>query len=317
MLFNPSLSRREALQRIYQALVTIGASSFLSFEDLLAATQQAPRNRPNVIWLHGTSCSGCSCGLLDIDSVPVVDILTQFTTMVFHPDLSLATGEQVKDLVKRLLGEQQPHLFVFEGGIPVGMPHACIMGDRPITEWVAELASKATACIAAGTCAALGGIPKMQGTVTGSMTLDEFLQYRGIDCPVINLPNCPMKPEHLVYVLLYHLKTGRFPDLDDRKRPLKFFQFTNHERCLYYADFQEHHFATRIGEPGCLLKLGCQGPVTHNDCLINGHNANTNTCIRAGHPCIGCASEHFPRHIMFHAFDDKRIIRKASRQERT
>lgn len=41
-----------------------------------------------------------------------------------------------------------------------------------------------------------------------------------------------------------------------------------------------------------------------------GHNNNTNTCIKAGHPCIGCASEHFPRQIMLHSFNDKRAIAK-------
>ena len=80
------------------------------------------------------------------------------------------------------------------------------------------------------------------------------------------------------------------------------------DRCILYADFQEKRFATRIGEPSCLLKLGCRGPVTKTDCMISGHNSNT--CIRAGHPCIGCASEQLPRHIMLHAYDEKRVIRK-------
>jgi hydrogenase small subunit len=190
------------------------------------------------------------------------------------------------------------------------MPHACVMGDRPMTEWVAETAAQATACIAAGTCAALGGIPKMNGTITGSMTLSEFLAHKGIDKPVVNLPNCPMKPEHFVYTVLHFVQTGRLPDLDERQRPLRFFAHSNHERCILYADFQEKRFATRIGEPGCLLKLGCQGPVTKSDCLVTGHNGNTNTCIRAGHPCVGCASEHFPRQIMLHAFDDRRVGKK-------
>jgi hydrogenase small subunit len=184
------------------------------------------------------------------------------------------------------------------------------MGGRPMTEWAEVLASQATACIAAGTCAALGGIPKMHGTLTGSMTLDEFLAHKGIEKPLVNLPNCPMKPEHFVYTVLHYVQQGDLPELDESKRPRRFFSFTNHERCILYADFQEKRFATKIGEPGCLLKLGCQGPVTKNDCLITGHNGNTNSCIRAGHPCIGCASEQFPRQIMLHAFNDKRVIKK-------
>ena len=309
-MFDKPISRREALKKIYRAIVAAGAAGFVSYRDLLAAVSKTPDQRPTVVWLHGTSCTGCSCSFLDIDYVPVVDILTKFTNLAFHPDVSLATGSQVTEILNRLLATEQEYVFVLEGGIPVDMPHACVMGGRPMTEWVETLASHAGACIAAGTCAALGGIPKMHGTVTGSMTLDEFLVHKGIDKPLVNLPNCPMKPEHFVYTVLHLVQTGKLPDLDESKRPLRFFSFTNHDRCILYADFQEKRFATRIGEPGCLLKLGCQGPVTKNDCLLTGHNGNTNSCIRAGHPCIGCASEEFPRQIMLHAYDDKRAIKK-------
>lgn len=309
-MFDTPISRRESLRRIYHAIVAAGASTFLTFEDLLAADTAPADSRVNVVWLHGSSCSGCSCSFLDIEYVSVPDILTRFTNMVFHPDISLATGDQVTELLNKLTNSKMPYVLVLEGGIPVGMPHACLMGGRPFAEWLEPLARGSIACIAAGTCAALGGIPKMHGTVTGSMTLDEFLAHHSIQVPVVNLPNCPMKPEHFVYTLLHYAKIGKFPTLDTQKRPRRFFAYTNHDRCIYYADFQEKHFARRIGDEGCLLKLGCQGPVTHNDCLINGHNGNTNTCIRAGHPCIGCASEHFPRQIMLHTFDDKRSIRR-------
>jgi hydrogenase small subunit len=189
------------------------------------------------------------------------------------------------------------------------MPHACMMGGRPITEWVEELAGGAVAAIAAGTCAALGGgVPAMHGTQTGSHTLQAYLRLRNINTPVVNLPACPMRPEHFVYTVLHYAHLGRLPDLDTRARPRRFFGRTVHERCIYYADFQEDRFAHFIGDEGCLLKLGCQGPVTRNDCLIRGHNGNTNTCIRAGHPCIGCASEHFPRRIMLHDYGDKRVM---------
>lgn len=309
-MFNTPVTRREALKRIYRAIMAVGAASFISYRDLLAAAALTPEQRPTVVWLHGTSCSGCSCSLLDIDYVPVVDIITKFCNLAFHPDVSLATGHQVTDILQRLTDNGQEYVFVLEGGIPAGMPHACIMAERPIGEWVEVLAKGAKACIAAGTCATLGGIPKMHGTVTGSTTLAEYLTSRNISKPIVNLPNCPMKPEHFVYTLLYLIKTGELPELDQQQRPLRFFTYTNHERCILYADFQEKRFATRIGEPGCLLKLGCQGPITKNDCLISGHNGNTNTCIRAGHPCIGCASEKFPRQIMLHRFDDKRPINK-------
>ncbi len=309
------ISRRAALKRIFAAIAATGASSFLTFDDLVAADRterQAAAGgddpRLNLIWLHGTSCSGCSVSLLNIEYVPVVDILTKFTNMIFHHDVSLATGDQVTDIFRRLKGSGLPYVLVFEGAVPTAMPHACMLGHRMITEWVDELAEGAEACVAAGTCAAFAGVTRMNGMETGSMALDEYLAHRGIERPVINLPGCPMKPEHLVYSVLHYAHEGGPPRLDDRGRPMRFFSHTIHDRCIYYSDFQENYFAEYIGDDGCLLKLGCQGVVTRNDCLINGHNSNTNSCIRAGHPCIGCAGEHFPRRIMLHTYDDNRPV---------
>jgi hydrogenase small subunit len=301
------ITRREALKRIYAAIVATGASAFLSFDDLLAA-DRGRDGKPNVIWLHGTSCSGCSVSFLNIEQVPVVDLITRFANLIFHPDLSLATGHQALQIHERLLEPGPPFVLVVEGGIPARMPHACMMGDRPITDWVEQLAHHAAACIAAGTCAAAGGVPKMKGTLTGSQTLGEFLQAKGIPRPLVNLPNCPMKPEHLVYTLLHFAHQGALPELDARSRPKRFFARTVHEQCVHYAAFQEERFAEFIGDDGCLLKLGCQGPVTWNDCPVLGHNGNTNTCIRAGHPCVGCASTNFPRQIMLHSYRDTRPL---------
>lgn len=305
-----TISRREALRKIYRAIVVAGAASFISFDDLLAA--EATRDkRLNLIWMHGSSCSGCSCSLLNIEHVSVLDILTKFTNLVFHPDISLAAGDQVVNIIDRLIASGQPYVFVLEGAIPVKMPHACLLAEKPMTYWVERLAAKATACIAAGTCATMGGVTRMVGMeAVGSATLQEFMAQKRIVKPLVNLPNCPLKPDHFVYTLLHYATKGSFPALDKSLRPLKYFADTVHDRCNLYADFQEKRYAKFIGDPGCLLKLGCQGPVTRNDCMVNGHNGNTNSCIKAGHPCVGCTSEHFPRQIMFHGYDDKRAIYK-------
>jgi len=303
-----NMSRRVFLKKIYHAMVVCGAAQFISFSELLKAADKKDDNKPYIIWLHGTSCSGCSTSFLDLEGIPVVDIITKFSRIMFHPDLSLATGNTVIEMMNHISASNIPYILVVEGGIPVELPHACLIGDKPFKYWVSKLASGASACVGAGTCATLGGIPAMHGTDTGSVTLQAYLESQQIKSPVINIPSCPMRPEHLAYTLLHIVYQGTPPKLDKKNRPIKFFGSTVHERCVYYADYQEDRFATRIGESGCLLKLGCQGPVTRNDCLINGHNGNTNTCIRAGHPCIGCASEHFPRRIMLHSYNDKRAM---------
>lgn len=301
------MNRREALKKIWQAIVVAGASSFLTFEDLLAA-DASPDKRINLVWMHASSCSGCSCSFLNIEYVPVLDILTKFCNLIYHPDLSLAAGDQVTDMLHKVSTNGSKYVFVLEGAIPVGMPHACLMADKPITHWVEKVGGKALASVGLGTCAVFGGITRMKSMETDSIPLDAFYAQKGIRQPVVNLPNCPIKPEHLVYTLLHYVQKGSFPKADNKGRPFKFYERTVHEQCIYYADFQEKRYARHVGDSGCLLKLGCQGPVTRNDCLITGHNNNTNVCIRAGHPCVGCASEHFPRQIMFHAAGDRRGI---------
>lgn len=305
------LTRREFLTRLYQMIVAAGAAPLLSFEELLAAddptTGKLTWQRPNLVWLQGASCSGCATSLFNIEQITVTELLTTFTRVVYHQDLSLATGSQVVELLDGMVASDEPYLFVLEGGIPVGMPHACVFAHRPLTEWVEKLAAKATLVIAAGTCAAAGGVAQMTGTVTGVATLEEFLNTRSITTPLINLPACPMKPEHLVYVLMHFIRRKTLPALDQRRRPSQFFAQTVHHRCSRYAAFQELDFARHIGEPGCLLELGCQGPITYNDCPVAGHNSNINICIRAGHPCIGCAGDLFPRAILYHHYDDPRV----------
>lgn len=302
------MTRREMLETIYKIVVAVGASSFLSFEEL-EAMESGKIAKPNLIWLHGSSCSGCSTSFLNVEGASILDILTRFTHVIFHPDISLASGHDVINLLEKASVGKEKYLFVFEGSIPVKMPHACMMGDKPMTYWVEKLSKNAIASVAAGTCASFGGITAMQGMVTGSVSMQEFYTQKGIKQGLVNLPNCPMKPEHLIYVLFYFIKHQSLPPMDASFRPLRFYAKTIHERCVYYSDYQEARFARFIGDDGCLFNLGCQGIVTRNDCMIDGHNGNINVCIRAGHPCIGCSSENFPRQIMMRSANDKRAIK--------
>ena len=63
-----------------------------------------------------------------------------------------------------------------------------------------------------------------------------------------------------------------------------------HDECPRFADYEREKFARKFGDEGCLFKLGCQGPLTLADCNLRQWNGGANSCIRAGAPCIGCAS---------------------------
>jgi hydrogenase small subunit len=298
-----TLNRRKVLQRIYQVVIAAGAAPLLSFSELLAAEANpsgAGWSQPDLVWLQGASCSGCSTSFLNVEQITILDFLTYFSRVLYHPNLSSASGDQIPQILNKLAASNKQYILVMEGAIPVGMPHACMMARKPISEWAGLLAAKASLCIAAGTCAASGGVAQMAGTLTGTASLDEFLKQRGVKTPTVNLPSCPMHPEHLVYTLLHFIKSKALPELNGARRPRRFFSHSVHDRCPRYAAFQAHDFARRIGEEGCLMELGCQGPVTYNDCMATGYNGNINNCIRAGHPCIGCASELFPRPLLYH-----------------
>lgn len=304
------MNRREALQKIYKVIVAVGASSFFTFDDLLAIDKKNSQfDKPNIIWLQGASCSGCTLSMTNIEDISFVDFILKFVNIIYHPNISLINDAEIPSLLKSAQKKlDNNYLLVVEGSIPTQLPHACLLADTPFVEWITQMSKHSRACISVGTCASFGGITNMKGTFTGATPLRNVLKAQNINKPVINLPNCPIKPEHFIYTILFYIKFKKFPPLDSQARPKMFFSKTVHESCTHYYEFKEEIFATKIGEKGCLLELGCQGPVTKSDCMVTGHNGNTNNCIKAGHPCIGCASEHFPRQIMFRSYHDERII---------
>jgi hydrogenase small subunit len=155
--------------------------------------------------------------------------------------------------------------------------------------------------IAAGTCAVYGGIPAAENNPTGAVCVPAFLKQEKISKPVISIPGCPPHPDWLVGALVHVLKFG-LPPLDDHGRPLAFFGRLLHDQCPRFADYEREKFAEKFGDEGCLFKLGCLGPLTRADCTTRQWNSGTNSCINAGAPCIGCASEGFARNTAFPFF---------------
>ena len=300
------MNRREFLKGLHKALIAVGGVNFFTFEELMAL-ETNEIEKPDLIWLHAMSCDGCSTSFLYAD-VTILDILNRFTNIIFHPTLMAGTGEIATNILEKYKSKNL--IMVLEGSIPMGLPHACMMGDRYISEWIEKIAKKANLVIGAGTCATFNGVCDMQGMQTGAGSLRYFLEQKGIKKPLINLPTCPMKPDHILYSLFYYIKHKKTPPLDSSHRPVRFFGETVHERCVFYNDYQEKVFAKEIGDRGCLFELGCQGPVTKNDCVKSNHKFDQYNCIKSGHPCVGCASENFPRNILFKKHDDNRKLTK-------
>jgi len=213
-------------------------------------------------------------------------------------------------------GKLGPFILVVEGSIPdetnkdegywatFGTDPA---SGQPITtcEWIDRLAPKAWAVVAAGTCAAYGGIHAMQGNPTNCMGLPDYLGWgwkSGAGIPIVCIPGCPVQPDNMTHTLLELLYTasGHAPmiALDDALRPKSLFEQTVHEGCDRGGYYEQAEFADEHGSSLCIVKLGCWGPVVQCNVGKRGWMAGIGGCPNVGGICIGCTMPGFPDKFM-------------------
>lgn len=267
----------------------------------------------SVLWLHGGACSGNTMSFLNADEPNVVDLIVDFgLDIIWHPSLGMELGENAKKLFNDCAsGARDLDIFVFEGTViegPDGTGRYNIFADRPMKDWVEELAAAASIVVAIGDCACWGGIPAAEPNPTSSTGLQfhkrakggflgpDFVSKAGL--PVINIPGCPAHPDWITQILVA-LATGRTADiaLDDLHRPQTFFKTFTQTGCTRVQFFDYKQSTMSFGEgtrTGCLFyEFGCRGPMTHSPCnriLWNRQSSKT----RAGMPCIGCTEPEFP-----------------------
>ena len=267
----------------------------------------------SVLWLHGGACSGNTMSFLNADEPNVVDLIVDFgLDIIWHPSLGMELGENAQKLFRDCVtGEREMDIFVFEGTViegPNGSGRYNIFADRPMKDWVEELAAAAKIVVAIGDCACWGGIPATAPNPTDSTGLQFHKRSKGgflgadftskAGLPVINIPGCPAHPDWITQILVA-LATGRTADiaLDDLHRPQTFFKTFTQTGCTRVQFFEYKQSTLSFGEgtrTGCLFyEFGCRGPMTHSPCnriLWNRQSSKT----RAGMPCLGCTEPEFP-----------------------
>lgn len=265
---------------------------------IAALRKVEPGAVPKLIYLQGLSCTGCSISLLQETAPVPATLITHYSQLAFHGDLSAISGPKALALIEDFLsGKAGEYFLAVEGAIPEQMPDACMIGDKPFADYLMLAAKTMSAAVAVGTCACYGGIPAAEGNLTGAASLKQFFAKHGIDKPVIQIPGCPPHPDWFWHTIVHLVRLG-MPDLLDGA-PRLFFDRKVHERCPRYHDFQQEVFAEKLGDKGCLFKLGCLGPDTAADCPVRWWNGGQNWCIDANAPCIGCASPLFARRKSF------------------
>jgi hydrogenase small subunit len=299
-----------------------------SHSDQLAESEMT---QLDVIWITaGLSCDGDTISItaatqpsledLILGAIPGIPILR-----LHNPVLADKNGDDfMQTLYNAAEGKLQPFILVVEGSIPDEKNKtegfwAAFGNDRvtgePITtcSWIDRLAPKAWAVVAAGTCAAYGGIHAMIGNPTGCVGLIDYLHLKdgktqeGV--PLICVPGCPVQPDNFMETLLYlfYQVSKQAPEipLDDKLRPTWLFGNTVHEGCDRGGYYEQANFAKHYGSPKCIVKLGCWGPVVQCNVGKRGWMNGIGGCANVGGICIGCTMPGFPDKFMQPSFMDE------------
>lgn len=301
------VSRRNFIRWAVAAPVAAGfLDEFLP--QLASALQEAVKEYP-IVWLQASTCSGCSVSVINTIHPSIKNVILEQVLpghqlkLMYHGTLMAATGTLSTDTA-RTTAEQYKgkYVLVVEGAIPTKYNgiHGTVgeKNGKPTTmlEWTDMLGRNAMAVLTVGTCAAYGGLPSAAPNPTESKGVSDVFKELNITTPVINIPGCPCHPDWFIgtvaKILLYGLPQPK--ELDESGRLKLFFGRSVHNRCINRDYLDDGIFASKFGEEGCLLQLGCKGPFTNADCPIRLWNGSTNWCINAGAPCIGCTEKGFP-----------------------
>jgi len=251
-----------------------------------------------IVWIQGQSCSGCSVSLLNSNDPEPFDLLTKVISLVFHQTVGAAQGHTAMDVLAKL-ERMKGYILVIEGSIPDKIPEACMIDSRPISVILERLIPNASYVLAAGTCAAFGGIPGAEGNSTGAISTEAFMKKNGMPIKnrLLNIPSCPCHPKSIVGTLAYLAVKGYPQKINTNLlTPNMFYGVSTHDECPRYHYYERKMFAKYLGDPkGCLFKLGCLGQISYTNCPHRQWNGGVNWCIRAAAPCIGCSSPDFAK----------------------
>jgi hydrogenase small subunit len=248
--------------------------------------------RINALWLEATGCSGNIISFINSQNPGLLYNLTQLINLKFNNTLMSAQGDFAYEQFLNTLNTE--FVLLVDGAISTKDNGFCNVianhKGKPITALEAVLlaGTKAKYVIAVGTCASYGGISAAKPNPALCKSVKEVLNRE-----VIRIPGCPAHPDWVIGTLAHLIISGT-PALDEDGRPLLFYGTTIHDNCTRRGFFEKQIFAAKLGEPGCMFKLGCRGPVTKTDCPRRKWNGYVNWPVEDNTPCIGCAQPNFP-----------------------
>jgi hydrogenase small subunit len=286
-----SVSRRDFIKVCGAAAAAVGlpASAAEKMADAVA------QRKPSVVWLQFQECTGCTESLLRTGHPDVAQVILDLISLDYTETLMAAAGHQAEAaLESAILAAGGKFICVVEGAIPVkDGGNYCRIGPRTALQIVQEVAGRAAAVIAIGSCASWGGVPSAGPNPTGASGVTDVLK----DKPVVNIPGCPANPYNLLGTILQFATFGTLPALDDKGRPRFAYERFIHDDCPRRPHFDAGRFAQRYGDDGhrqgyCLYKIGCKGPKTRNNCsLVSYVDVVGAWPVGIGAQCFGCSEK--------------------------
>jgi len=292
-ILEKQLSRRDFIKYCAVTAAAFGLAD--SVVPRMAEALSAAMSKPPVIWIEGADCAGCSESFLANLNPGAADIILDKISLRYHETIMDASGYQAEGVLEDTYNKGG-YVLVVEGAIPTAQGgRFCTVAGETFEHLTRRMAQKAAAIIAVGSCASYGGIPAAD-PLTGAVGVSKLFDGQ-MDAKIINLPTCPLKPDHFVATVLYYLTENKLPPRDRYLRPTAFYGMLLHDNCPRRAHYDAGEFLSDWNDPAqkdwCLFKKGCKGPWTHTDCSLHYWNDGINFCIGAGGPCAGCSQPEF------------------------
>jgi hydrogenase small subunit len=288
-----TISRRDFLKYCGASAAVLG----LTGTDLLRLEQVlANPSAPTVLWLHGSSCSGCSVSFLNYistdDPTDAGDIILNHINLAYHPVLMEAAGQSAAQAAYNAYNAYltKPYILVVEGSVPTAFsgracwPWSFNGVEETFQSVVTKFADRARKIVCAGTCSSFGGIPAAGANPTAAKSVSAVTGKT-----TLNLPGCPPHPNWIAWAVVQLLLGNRIAT-DSYGRPTAIFGVDVHEHCPREDSQQD----SVLGGNGCLMGLGCRGPGTYANCPTLKWNNGQSWCVEASAPCYGCTEPGFP-----------------------
>jgi hydrogenase small subunit len=298
------VSRRDFLKYCGSVAALLGLSEM--YAPQIASAITAGAKLQPALWMAHGLCTGCTESMAQIGKPDVPTIVLDLLSVNYWETVMAAAGDQAEANVKATV-DAGGFVLIIEGSVMTGFNgNAFRVAGRTGLAELEEIAPKAAAIIAVGSCAVDGGWVAGNPNPAGGTGVLAYLTSKGIKTPVINLPTCPVNPEWVVAILVDVLLEGKLADgsilntLDSENRPKMIYGETIHDNCPRRGHFENGEFvifgsADQTAQEAagwCLYQVGCKGPQTYTNCPHVRWNRKISWCVESGSPCIGCGNSN-------------------------